>query len=455
MRIIIGVSNFGKIRSAEIDISNFTIFVGNNNSGKSYMMQLLYGVLQEVPKVEIPWGDFSFEIENKVIFDGCWFDVYEQRINEYLQINKDAIINRIFHKMIPIDRLYIRFIDVLEEMVVSVDESVEIPKLRVENGDDLVIEPSKRSYWIQKRMRESKENLNRVRLIVHGGLSKERERSIVGKNICKLIFDMGSGSGNLYLPPSRTGILLLYKYFFAERDKRIVQQFEKNSDGEKTENELGLTTPVYDFLQFLLLYTQSERQLQKNSELIRFIENHLIDGKILQQGDDTVYRPRENEIQVPLYLSSSMVNEMAPLVKALTGTGDYSCFFYDEVETCLHPAKQGEMARLLMRLNNSGKKLVISTHSDTMASKMNNLLLLSFSEESSSEKEAKLKKLGLTQEDLLQSEHVHVYQFVNQDNGSSIVKELEFKRVPYTGYDFSQFMDSAQNLYEESMTVME
>ena len=43
--MIVHVRNFGKIESADIDLSNLTIFVGENNSGKSYLMQLIYGFL--------------------------------------------------------------------------------------------------------------------------------------------------------------------------------------------------------------------------------------------------------------------------------------------------------------------------------------------------------------------------------------------------------------------------
>ena len=38
---------------------------------------------------------------------------------------------------------------------------------------------------------------------------------------------------------------------------------------------------------------------------------------------------------------------------------------------------QGEVARALIRLCNSGRKLIVSTHSDTMAGKINNMILLS------------------------------------------------------------------------------
>ena len=48
----IHVENFGKIEYAEIDISNFSIFVGENNSGKTYLMQLIYGIISSLTSNE-------------------------------------------------------------------------------------------------------------------------------------------------------------------------------------------------------------------------------------------------------------------------------------------------------------------------------------------------------------------------------------------------------------------
>lgn len=42
------VKNFGKIEYADISLSNFVVFVGNNNSGKTMMMQLIYGIRDEL-----------------------------------------------------------------------------------------------------------------------------------------------------------------------------------------------------------------------------------------------------------------------------------------------------------------------------------------------------------------------------------------------------------------------
>ena len=40
----LNVSGYGKIKSAEIEVKPLTLFVGDNNSGKSYLMSLLWGI---------------------------------------------------------------------------------------------------------------------------------------------------------------------------------------------------------------------------------------------------------------------------------------------------------------------------------------------------------------------------------------------------------------------------
>lgn len=39
------ITDFGKIKKADIQVAPLTFFVGDNNSGKSYMMTLIYGLL--------------------------------------------------------------------------------------------------------------------------------------------------------------------------------------------------------------------------------------------------------------------------------------------------------------------------------------------------------------------------------------------------------------------------
>lgn len=38
------VEDFGKIKSAEIEVAPLTLFVGDNNSGKGYLLSLIWGI---------------------------------------------------------------------------------------------------------------------------------------------------------------------------------------------------------------------------------------------------------------------------------------------------------------------------------------------------------------------------------------------------------------------------
>lgn len=42
---IMHLEDFCKIHKADVEIAPFTMFIGDNNSGKSYLITLLYGLL--------------------------------------------------------------------------------------------------------------------------------------------------------------------------------------------------------------------------------------------------------------------------------------------------------------------------------------------------------------------------------------------------------------------------
>ena len=78
-----------------------------------------------------------------------------------------------------------------------------------------------------------------------------------------------------------------------------------------------------------------------------------------------------------MYLASSMINEIAPLYLAITSSRDrFRRLIIDEIESSLHPEKQMELVRFLNRLYNLKFEFIISTHSDTFVSKLNNLCLM-------------------------------------------------------------------------------
>lgn len=465
MELLFGVSNFGKIKHAEIILSNFTLFVGDNNSGKTFMMQLLYGVLKELGNMEPVLNGIEECGEKELVYGAEWINNVEEQVNVFLQENKEKIVRRIFHKGIEIGELYFHLVNVNEKYICEINDHKTNEFIDEKRENIAKLTRTMAEIFAMDVNDDSRKRRGRMYWVYHPN-RKDLKQSLAGV-VWEIVLNARNRVNEdlLFLPASRTGLQLLSKYFFAERDKRAISEISvlnfEDEDGDESKdiagNELGLTAPVYDFLQFLVRYNQRPEITPRNKELLRFIEHHLIDGQVKHVGDEIYYHPdalTEDKEDIPLYLASSLVNEITPIIKALSGAHNYRYIFYDEVETCLHPLKQGEMARLIIRLVNSGKRMIVSTHSDTMAGKLNNLLLLSFSEEPAEIRDKKLEELGLSTEDLLADAKVHVYQFVNQADGSSSVEELKFQKVPYVGYDFNLFTRNLDELYHETDIIL-
>lgn len=448
MKILVGVSNFGKIKRAEIATGDFVLFVGENNSGKTYMMQLIYGVLRKLSEVCFD-RLADFDVEGKsILLDKAWIQRFEEEANRYLAANKEAIVFDIFHKDIGIDRLYIK----LEDIDVSYRlRASDKGQYVITESTDVAVRRMIRQFVTITEQRAGSTLFRQWRMAFHENFDRKRMAAVLVQKIQAVLVGLTDSDNILFLPASRTGLLLMHKYFFAEKEQVVIGAYEELSEEQQVGNAYGLSAPVYDFLQFLLRYTPSEAMTKKNADILHFIDEHLLEGKLTQEGNDIYYTPQNMKERIPLYLSSSLINELAPVVRALTDNRNYQYLLYDEVETCMHPLKQGEMARLLIRLANTGKKMIVSTHSDTMALKLNNLFLLSTEEE----RFDKLNRLGLEEADMLLSDYVHIYQFRNTEDGTSVAEELLFRKVPQTGYEFELFTKNIDELFKESTVVME
>lgn len=103
------------------------------------------------------------------------------------------------------------------------------------------------------------------------------------------------------------GLMLLYKHYFGN-----TSQNKEELIRDKNQNSKGITKPVLDFLSFLLKYSYTERVTKNNKELIDFIFSRLTDGVISEKGDVTVYIPKDQKKEIPVFVASSMVNEVVP-----------------------------------------------------------------------------------------------------------------------------------------------
>lgn len=342
MNVSIGVEHFGKIEKAEITLGRLILFVGENNSGKTYMMQLLYGVTSAIIRHSRLTMRACEEDEERYLIDSESIVAWENSINEYLEQNKEQLVRDIFYRDIPLGRLYVRVRDVDLSYVIRINQRGFVR----EGADDIMLAEQLRYEASVSREKNGKENI-----FSRMGFLKYPDRDYVDRHIQERvaadILGMGAASSALFFPASRTGMLLLYKYFFAEKDTNSFM-LDADETGNAAKNQLGLSAPVYSFLQFLLRFTPDHLTGEREQELLDFIQKHLIDGKLELSSDESFYIPEGSEQRIPLYLSSSLINELAPIVKMLSGIYRYDTVYYDEIETCLHPLKQKAMARLMV-----------------------------------------------------------------------------------------------------------
>lgn len=453
MHIWIGVENFAKIERAKICTNNYTVLVGPNNSGKTFLMQLVQGINKKI----------SYMLD-ETIFDSLLMNKGEtykeyvlncqnaEKLTEYinakLALEKENIVKEIFGKEIPIGRLYIDIL--MEETVYNIalidiekEESAEhiewYEKLNPVTVD-FIHKLNKGIVCIVSKKDTEQTVLKPIS--ISGSIVKDEMR-LLKNSFCSII-----EPESLFLPASRTGLLLLYREFFANKtDRELSFTVEENQIVENQKNFASLTQPIYEFLRFLQTYIQKDVRIKRFQKELDFFEEHIIEGRInVDKQGIFSYSSKDKKDKVPMYLASSMINEVAPLILAITSQNAYGRLIIDEVEASLHPQKQLELVRFFNRLNNNGMQLMISTHSDTFVSKLNNLYVLS--EIAKINGEDIVRRFGMEKEDLVSPEKLFVYEFINQPNGKSVAKEI--KPDKKTGYQFDLFTESALRLYEEA-----
>ena len=463
MQLWLGVKNFAKIESAKICIDQYTLLVGQNNSGKTFLMQLVQGVSQKI----FDWIDEDIagiiqveEVEyTKYRITNTNVSEIVDYLNKKLEIVKKDIVKEIFGKDISIEELYVDIVmeeHISHEVIVFNTAQFDMKYIMQKENLDL-------DFLSEKRL----EHYQNARISIYSKIQKNIEKSVISARIEQYISKLDDlnisflkntlnsiiGGNSLFLPASRTGLLHLYRDFFANKaDDAISYKIREDKIVENKERYGGFTQPMYEFLRFLQTYSESDEMKKIYQKELQFFEEKLIEGQISvnEQGKFS-YFSKEEEQGVPMHLASSMINEIAPIELSLIYEQKYERLIIDEVEASLHPEKQLELVRFLNRLNNKGMKLIVSTHSDTFVSKLNNLYSLS-KYVNNEEFDLILKKFNLEKEDVINAKQLFVYEFVLQPNGKSVVKEI----LPgEKGYQFDLFTNSAMQIYEEALKLGE
>lgn len=443
------VENFARIESADIEISPLMCFIGDNNSGKSYIMNLLWGIIAngymfyydrdkccvdspEYAKCNEWWID---NINQKVEITSEIAQKYIDWFNKILEYNKLKLLQNIFNNEVKIGKIEIRNFSTQKPIFVNLNDSPS---------------PIKKSYGYNP--------ISSTLLDININLPPDSKSEpyfsslfFVNFVICwhLLMFDLTRIEDSLedeetpiYLPASRTGLVLVHLLIAKKSIKSI---FSKNS----TENfQEKLTAPYVQFLDLLMSFPNStETKDGRKQLLINFIKNEIIHGSVkikedVLAGKKISYSPENTKSELPMSLTSSVVTEIASLLLLLTTRLPLRLIIIEEPEAHLHPALQKKIAQLLIQFVHSGIPIWITTHSDTILQHFNNMIKLN--NRSIDEREELMQEFNYTQEDLLDPEEINLYQFERGEKHTEI-KKLESGKYGFVANLFNKAIDELVN----------
>ena len=478
---ILHVKNFGKIRSASIELSPMTLFIGDNNSGKSYLMSLIYGLkslkfgfgrLGEELAVEgepeelqeaLFAGESSLSpllnikrIErNKetVELDEALFGKIVHSINSVLDREKTKIIKSIFNSPIHIESMRLEF-----PFRNGMSFSMETERRTPVSSPEEVFEP-RRVYKLVFTF--GKEAI--VRSIYWTTIDKQGEGSLVRTSIIsKMFMDVfyesfmriiDRNSNILFLPSSRTGFMLTRKNIIGDLIERSGIDGFTLMDGNQGRS-LYLTKPVIDYLRFIST-VRTENPSNRFMSALELLVSDILEGEIavLESTQEFRYTPKGSKaLSLPLYISSGVVTELVSLVLALR-YGNPRELFIEEPEISLHPQLQLLIAQVMVRIINEGSNLFVSTHSDTIIQHLNNMIKLATIPDKN-RKETLMKRYGYRMEDLLNPSKIGMYQFTvdhkaQETTVTRLIPEEYGFRVPTFSKTFKDLINETADLEDE------
>lgn len=445
------VSGYGKIESAEVETAPLTLFVGDNNSGKSYLMSLLWGIRHlGMELLFVDRNECATEAEDRLLrwvkeqvrkaLESGENVVQASEVGNDLQTvlhertnrNKDQLMKAIFNSSdVGIEELEIELRG-LEKTLLSF--ALEMIGGRAamfartgDRGVGLILSENEHA------LREPEDSFCR-RMVME---------------IFDLLINVGDGvyrKGNncIYLPAARTGFMLT---------KDII-----NKAGREAAFNIGVeetftpfVRPINQFLDVISDLTLDGKGNNNFVEVTRYLENGMADGTVEMSAlpnKEVRYIPNGKDTGMPLRTVSAVVTELSPLILILKHKKKVDFLFYEEPEMCLHPQLQQKMARVLCQLVGSGVQMNVTTHSDIILQHINNMIRLSGRED----REKICRQFGYTAADLLRPDQVKVYQLTAQAGAKTKVEELSCGE---NGFAVPTFNDALDRIMDEAYVIQE
>lgn len=364
------IKNLGPITSTDIDISEGMIFIGPNNSGKTYLTYTLYAILKLINNTECEF--MTVEEVDELFKRGT--------INLDIAVLKDKFISSIEKRLKRINEKDLpEYFNVSSENFVNTELSISYSELskivdliyfkNCNKENNAPVPLNNQLYWALSQISDDGKN---VRIDIdftgkgHGDIKFDLEKSkniLNGFTLKRMLFQI---SNILYIPAERNGLNVFRKELIAARSSLY-------DEGVIGKNTSKYPRPISDYLNYLNMIDINIFFENSEIELYNFLSENVIKGKFEKINDDVFFRQfyrkdkkglkyiRNN---IPFHVSSSSAKSLYGMdvyFEHLVSKGDI--LFIDEPEMNLDPRSQANMADFLNRCIDFGVKIIISTHS--------------------------------------------------------------------------------------------
>lgn len=350
----ITVQNLGTIKKTTLDLQPLTVIIGPNNTSKTYLAYLLYGLLGEGAS---RWED---------VLDG--YDSLTEVISDPVELSESLaeMVAHVANESVP---------EVAERITQMLSEFFQDTSGSIFRRTQASIEYSESE--ISRRV---------------GALTQPSPESPgYGSHVVymKRMWD-AVWPHTFLLPAERNALIITYRLLANRRFKllrdgqrhlfRSGQIDERMFTAVREQDVLRYPQPIEDFLDFL---TDIELEPHDSDPPFQALATQI--ETALQGGQRTRFSPTtlggqeikidvSPKLTIDLYNASSSIKQLAPLLlflrhRARPGTQ----LIIDEPEMNLHPESQARLLEALGILVNLGVNVLLTTHSPYFMSHLNNL----------------------------------------------------------------------------------
>lgn len=397
MNIRIIIDKLGPITDSEIVFKPFMVFTGESGLGKSYTALLWYNLITSLTPMRLQ--EFITKKINGSVKEELTFKFKDFRM--WLNQNTAAFLGYLLGN---------NNFDCQVNYVFETDDDIPVEMKRLHDEDASGFTRYSINGDIDVFPLDLEDNVLMMSFSLHGYLSE----LCFGKNYLR----------PLILPPARAAFM-----------------------GANTTSPIGM---YRDFLaQLDDLKTPSRIISPDNQFFVNYIAK-LSDGEIVLENG-SVFLQFESGEKNPVSAAASSVKELMPFLLMLQNgkIRQYNSLLFEEPEAHVHPKKQFLLMDMLARCCNKGMLIQMTTHSDYLLGRMNQLLVLGKIREKSMEAfEIFCKEHQFNKNLYLHTEQIGGYYF-KRENDRVVIEEQDLS----LGLPFNSFENTVKSQMELSADI--